>query len=357
LESAVLHFLAVGSFCCDFVLLGRCLISFDFPGQKQRVALARAAYAVLRREQEDRLTGKTSNGIVILDDPLSALDAGTSKLVFERLLKGQNALFSNVAVVLVTHASHFLNRVDNIVVLVDGKNEFTGTWIDLLKFQSNDEKVAQFFEFIRSSVQEEENMSAKDKRDVFTDSKRSRSEEAVADNLMKVEEREYGLASTSTWLLWFKHAGGFFFMSFQILFMSIDRFAYVAVEYWLVRWTNAAEKSIMAFGTEFAPQTDGREAQYQFLKVFSALILASILGTILRCLWSVTGGVRAAKNVFTAMLVRVLGAPMSYFESTPQGRLLNRFTYDTVRFRAYILDCFIVRYNPLPLTTFFPGGN
>lgn len=43
---------------------------------------------------------------------------------------------------------------------------------------------------------------------------------------------------------------------------------------------------------------------------------------------SVTGGVRAAKRVFHSMLARVLHAPMSYFETTPMGRIINRFTYD-----------------------------
>jgi ABC-type multidrug transport system fused ATPase/permease subunit len=266
---------------------------------------------------------------VILDDPLSALDAGTGKQVFERLVKGPTALFLNVAVVLITHASHFLNRVDNIVVLVDGKNEFSGSWSDLIKFEPSDEKVVQFIDFVRSSVQED-NETAKDKSVVVSDNKNPRTDEATIDNLMTIEEREYGLASTSTWLLWFQHAGGFFFMSFQVFFMSVDRFAYVAVEYWLARWTNGAEMSITAFGIEFPPQTDGREAQYKYLTVFSLLILVSIIGTILRSLWSVTGGARAAKNVFAAMLERVLGAPMGYFESTPQGRLLNRFTYDMV---------------------------
>lgn len=42
-----------------------------------------------------------------------------------------------------------------------------------------------------------------------------------------------------------------------------------------------------------------------------------------------TGGERTARTVFNAMLSRVLLAPMSYFESTPMGRVLNRFTYDT----------------------------
>ena len=41
-----------------------------------------------------------------------------------------------------------------------------------------------------------------------------------------------------------------------------------------------------------------------------------------------TGGSRAARKVFLSMLQRVLGAPMSYFETTPMGRVLNRFTYD-----------------------------
>jgi ABC-type multidrug transport system fused ATPase/permease subunit len=42
----------------------------------------------------------------------------------------------------------------------------------------------------------------------------------------------------------------------------------------------------------------------------------------------VTGGSRAARRVFLSMLSRVLFAPMVYFETTPIGRVLNRFTYD-----------------------------
>lgn len=295
------------------------------------MSLARAAYAVLCTEQENARVGCAAKGLVILDDPLSALDAGTAKLVFERLLKGRTALFCNAAVVLVTHASHFLNRVDNIVVLVDGRNQFTGTWSDLMSFQPVEDKVLQFIDFMRASVQEDDEPSSSMDHAVVPIVQKARANESTADNLMTIEEREHGLASASTWLLWFKHAGGFFFLSFQILFMSIDRVAYVAVEYWLARWTNGAEMPINVFGIEFPAQTDGREAQYKYLTVFSLLILVSVFGTIVRSLWSVTGGARAAKNVFVSMLVRVLGAPMGYFESTPQGRLLNRFTYDMVR--------------------------
>ena len=75
------------------------------------------------------------------------------------------------------------------------------------------------------------------------------------------EEREHGLSSISTWLLWFQRAGGIPFLAVHILFMTFDRGVYFAVEYWLARWTEGAYDSITVFGIEFAPQTDGLSAQ------------------------------------------------------------------------------------------------
>lgn len=56
-------------------------------GQKARLALARAVYSPTK--------------VVLLDDILSALDAGTSKAVLERCIKG--VVLENRTVVLVTH--------------------------------------------------------------------------------------------------------------------------------------------------------------------------------------------------------------------------------------------------------------
>ena len=40
------------------------------------------------------------------------------------------------------------------------------------------------------------------------------------------------------------------------------------------------------------------------------------------------GGARCAEKLFAKMTMSVLQAPMSFFETTPLGRILNRFTYD-----------------------------
>jgi hypothetical protein len=219
-----------------------------------------------------------------MDDPLSALDAGTAKQVFSRLIKSPNAFFSNTAVLLVTHASHFLNRVDTILVVVDGTKKFLGTWDELATFEAHDARTQSAVEFIRNSVQEGDS-SADEKESPFVTG--SAGNDGMVDNataraLMTVEEREHGLSSLKTWRLWFRHAGGVIYLGVLVLFMTGDRFAYVATEYWLARWTAGANDPVDIFGATFPPQTDGRTAQYQYLTVYAIILFISTIFTLLR---------------------------------------------------------------------------
>lgn len=227
---------------------------------------------------------------MVLDDPLSALDAGTSKLVFENLIKGPNAYFSDVAVVLVTHAAHFFNRVDSILLIVGGENKFYGTWDELAQFHPDDDITTILsVDSIRSSVQEgfsddasKEEDKSKDNEEHVDNKPRGLDEKTETRALVQAEVREHGLSSAATWLLWFDQAGGITFIGLTILFLAFDRTAYVAAEYWLARWTDGAYEGIEVFGIYFPPQTDGLSAQSQYLVVYSLLILASCIATAIR---------------------------------------------------------------------------
>lgn len=85
---------------------------------------------------------------------------------------------------------------------------------------------------------------------------------------------------------------------------------------------------IERFGITFAPQSDGLSAQYEFLKVYAIILMISFAGTIFRSQWIIQGGGRCSEKLFNDMTTRVMRAPMSYFETTPMGRILNRLTYD-----------------------------
>ncbi|KAG8987811.1 hypothetical protein FRB90_003131 [Tulasnella sp. 427] len=85
-------------------------------GQKQRVNIARALYH--------------DADIVILDDPLSAVDAHVGEALFNNAIIG-SLKNRGKTVILVTHALHFLHHVDYIYNIVDGVIVEQGTYDEL----------------------------------------------------------------------------------------------------------------------------------------------------------------------------------------------------------------------------------
>ena len=83
-------------------------------GQKARVSLARAVYA--------------EKDIILMDDPISALDANVKKKIFKNVFTGQ---LQNKTRVLVTHAVDFLHMVDSIILLKDGEVVVQGRYEDI----------------------------------------------------------------------------------------------------------------------------------------------------------------------------------------------------------------------------------
>ena len=88
-------------------------------GQKARVSLARAVYA--------------DSDIVLMDDPLSAVDANVKKKIFEKCFMG---LLRNKTRMLITHAIDYLRHADRIIIMKDGRISEIGTYQQLLR---NDE--------------------------------------------------------------------------------------------------------------------------------------------------------------------------------------------------------------------------
>ena len=84
-------------------------------GQKARVSLARAVYS--------------NRDIVLLDDPLSAVDPEVCSLLFTECIK---KLLSDKSVILATHQTHFVSQADKVLILEDGKQLFFGTYQELL---------------------------------------------------------------------------------------------------------------------------------------------------------------------------------------------------------------------------------
>jgi ATP-binding cassette subfamily C (CFTR/MRP) protein 1 len=83
-------------------------------GQKARVSLARAVYS-------DRQ-------LLLMDDPLSALDANVKKKIFKKVMLKK---FKNRTRILVTHAIDFLAFADSIIILSKGKMVIKGSYNEI----------------------------------------------------------------------------------------------------------------------------------------------------------------------------------------------------------------------------------
>ena len=269
-------------------------------GQKARVSVARAVYA--------------NSDVVLFDDVLSALDAGTSQRLFDNVFANvgdDNSLLHNSGIVLVTHAVHILRRVNKILLLDRGDCIFYGTYEELQTFEPDNSVHLAKIKSMRLHLTDDDKDSEKSGA---TGSMRS---PAFADNadvskgeLMSAEEREHGGSALSIWFLWFKYAGGLLFVTVQIVLMACDRGAYVLIDLWLAIWTSSAGQEVMVFGVEFPNQYDGRSAQIPYLIVYTILVAVMLAFLCARSQWAVHGGLKTCERVFSTMTKRVLHAPM-----------------------------------------------
>ena len=145
-------------------------------GQKQRVGLARAAYQ--------------NADIVLLDDPLSAVDAHVAKHLFNKLL-GPTGLLKNKTRILVTHNLGFLHKMDSILVMDEGFIRTQGSLEELNK--KGNSSFQEFSSYIgkegtSEEVEEEEEEEEEEKETDSADKIEKKEEDKKAEGKMMTTE-------------------------------------------------------------------------------------------------------------------------------------------------------------------------
>ncbi|NWR46395.1 MRP1 protein, partial [Regulus satrapa] len=294
-------------------------------GQKQRVNLARAVYQ------------KAS--IYLLDDPLAAVDAHVGQHIFEHVL-GPKGLLKDKTRVLVTHTINILPQVDNIVFLVDGMISETGTYQELLQ------RNGAFAEFLRSQVTAEEKPHASFPgnpdglesffldlsivsfvshlgdsvksavgRETIPESQDCSSAAATSGGLTKAETTQHGRVSAGVYGAYLK-ATGLALCGYIVLSFTCQQAMAFSRGYWLSLWTDD-------------PVHNGTQQHTELrVGVFGALGMVQALGRFACTAAVLLGGILASHQLFLQLLSNVMRSPMLFFEQTPVGHLLNRFSRD-----------------------------
>ncbi|XP_070780875.1 multidrug resistance-associated protein 1-like [Enoplosus armatus] len=304
-------------------------------GQKQRISLARAVYR--------------KSDVYLLDDPLSAVDAHVGQHIFDRVI-GSRGLLKDKTRVLVTHSLSFLSKADLVLVMEEGQISEMGSYIELM------ERKGAFAKFIHtfSGNQSRESSTPRDKSSRKSVSRLSMTDfsidlsqeqliscdmssasvkmmEAVdhdagaedAGKLTEADKPHTGRVKLQMYREYFRTIGLTFIMTI-IFLCAFQQAASLAYNYWLSLWADE-------------PPVNGTQSDHELkLSVFAALGFSQGMAMFGTTLAIALGGIVASRHLHANLLCSILHSPMSFFEVTPSGNLLNRFSKE-----VDAIDCMI----------------
>uniref|UniRef100_A0A8B9GS14 ATP binding cassette subfamily C member 9 n=1 Tax=Astyanax mexicanus TaxID=7994 RepID=A0A8B9GS14_ASTMX len=304
-------------------------------GQRQRICVARALYQ--------------NTNIVFLDDPFSALDIHLSDhLMQEGILKFLQD--DKRTVVLVTHKLQYLIHADWIIAMKDGSVLREGTLKDI---QTHDVELYEHWKTLMNrqdqelekdtEIESQTTLERKTLRRAFY-SREAKNQIDDEDEEEEEEEDEDDNMSTTTsrrskipWRVCWRYlsSGGFFLVFLLVTSKLAKHSVMVAIDYWLADWTSSASNDpISSFISDATATNDTTRAaqnaeDQSYLLVFIILCGAGIVLCLITSLTVEFLGLSAATNLHHNLLNKIIHAPLRFFDVTPLGQILNRFSADT----------------------------
>ncbi|XP_074067504.1 ATP-binding cassette sub-family C member 11-like [Macrotis lagotis] len=287
-------------------------------GQKQRISLARAVYA--NRE------------IYLLDDPLSAVDIHVGKQIFEECIK---KALSGKTMVLVTHQLQYLEFCDQILLLKDGKICESGTHDELLQKKGQYAQLIQKIcgEAVQNATDGAKNTTEKTQVDLYSQEEFFNENSVLETQLTEKEKMEEGSLSWKVYHHYIQGAGGYIVAFLNFLFMMVNVSLTTFSFWWLSHWLHqgsGASKSSKINGTQQMGSgnllDNPQMPFYQIVYGVSALALI-FTGVISSGLFTKTTR-KASTALHNNLFMKILHCPMSFFDTTPDGRFLNCFSGD-----------------------------
>ncbi|EFR00027.1 oligomycin resistance ATP-dependent permease YOR1 [Nannizzia gypsea CBS 118893] len=265
-------------------------------GQKQRLNIARAIYF--------------NSSMVLLDDPLSAVDAHVGRHIMDNAICG---LLKDKCRILATHQLHVLSRCDRIILMDNGRIEAIDTFDNLMRHNDSFQKL------MSSTMQEEEQDKKEEARTVDGNAEvvKASDEEngppvKAPGALMQKEERAVNSVSWKVWGAYISNFGWPINLPIIVLGLILANGGTIVNALWLSYWVS--RKFDFSTGAYIGVYIALGVAQALFLFIFSTTLTIS--------------GTNASKAMLSRAINKVLRAPMSFFDTTPLGRMTNRFSKD-----------------------------
>jgi ATP-binding cassette subfamily C (CFTR/MRP) protein 1 len=191
-------------------------------GQKQRINIARAIYF--------------NADIVLMDDPLSAVDAHVGKQLFDKAICG---LLKDKCRVLATHQLHVLEKVDRVVWMEEGRIQAVGTFDELMH---NNPAFAEMMREISTEKKEEEQKKGAEGEQIEEEEEgekkavEKKKTPGEAKGLMQSEERAVSSVSWGVYYAYIKASGSILVPPLLLSLLCLSQASNILTTLWLSWW-------------------------------------------------------------------------------------------------------------------------
>ncbi|KAH7039561.1 putative oligomycin resistance ATP-dependent permease yor1 [Microdochium trichocladiopsis] len=272
-------------------------------GQKQRVSIARAIYS--------------EADIVLLDDPLSAVDANVGKHIFEQAICG---LLRSKTGFLATHHLHLLPRCDGVIWMVEGRIEDSGGFSDIVARNPEFLRLMAFAGHTASHVQvadndgtaAEESAPTNDGGSATQDDEHPSTVLGSLGQLMQEESEITDSVSLSVYMSWLRSSGTLWNALPVLVGQCLFRASSIIGGLWLSWWVDNR------YGL----------TQAQNIGIYAGISLAQIVLLFTSSLITCVVCIKAGQVMSDTALWQTLRAPIALYDVTPLGRMIYRFTRD-----------------------------
>ncbi|KAI0671861.1 P-loop containing nucleoside triphosphate hydrolase protein [Trametes maxima] len=289
-------------------------------GQRARIALARALYSPAK--------------CILLDDPLAAVDLHTAQHIVTKALSGD--LARDRTIILVTHhISLCLPIAAYLVELSTGAVIRQGLSSDLQERGELEPLVEAEDSTEQDPTESSSSTEVENEADLsVTVQERKTQVSDVSGKLIDEEARAEGRVSFRTYFTYIR-AAGIIAWILTIALMLLIRLINVGFQFFLARWGEAYEHpesvvdifAIRVRGViDDLPSPDVNVKPW--LMIYLYISVAGALSVIANTALGYYSSLQASRSLFLAMLQRLSRAPARFFDVTPIGRILNRFTSD-----------------------------
>eukprot|EP00656_Telonema_subtile_P050004 TRINITY_DN6364_c0_g1_i1.p1 TRINITY_DN6364_c0_g1~~TRINITY_DN6364_c0_g1_i1.p1 ORF type:complete len:1232 (+),score=333.15 TRINITY_DN6364_c0_g1_i1:196-3891(+) len=273
-------------------------------GQQARLAIARVLYGRPR--------------LLLLDDPLAAVDPRCAKDLFEQAIMGYVNTDGppGAAVLVALNQLEFESKCHSVIRLGDGTASVQSV--------AEEQGIREELSSSRVDVKEDvgvpgdckEDVDAPEVQVVLSDEGKEEPDREVEFTGHAAEEKGTGAVAAAIYLHYIKSMGWSYVVA-VVLLLVLGNSAQGFADVWLMDWTASGDGN----GTDEYSQTVRSV-------VYGCAALTYAVAMLLQSYALALGGVRASSKLHLETIGTLLQAPLSWFEKTPSGRIASRFAAD-----------------------------